>query len=280
MLRRKMSLGVVLSMAGGEAALVRARGRRAPKLLATAQSETAIAGFSPLDDSGVRQVFAELVKALPNLVRRADLPLHVSLPDPLVDEDILLFKDFPQNTTEAHDLIRLRLLREGPSGMQDPVCSFEVVGERDGSIVTRVRSMERALRDGIEDAVRASGLHVAKLEGWTCFCSTGLAKVTGDGAFLWSDGTSWSLTCWSDAAPEGFFESGWVGSDPNVFLQRVGRLMHSFSLAHELGPLKLITSLPDEIAPVLPPDVAASTQPSDSVLFPSGSPALQVATWG
>ena len=276
----KMTLGVVLSQSGGEAALIRARAKRTPKLLASATSKAAIASFMPLDEQGLNQVFVELTKAMPSMIRRADLPLYVSLPDPLVQEDILTFNEFPADAKEAHDLIRLRLARNGVDGMNDLVSCYQVIGEQDGAIVTRVRSMERGTRDAVEAAATRCGLHVAKMESWSAYASRALTKIGGNGAFIWSDGVSWSLTCWADAAPEGFFESGWVQSQPEAAAGRISRLLRSFSMAHETGPLTMINALPEQLARLVQADNTTPVRSSGTVLLPSGSAALQVASWG
>ncbi|MBT8409346.1 MAG: hypothetical protein KJN93_06955, partial [Alphaproteobacteria bacterium] len=74
MIGRKTVLGVSLTPAGAEAALVRGRGaRRVPKVLASAVSKTPIADFDPPDSAGMARAFREIAARLPRQARRADV---------------------------------------------------------------------------------------------------------------------------------------------------------------------------------------------------------------
>ncbi|PUB17054.1 hypothetical protein DFP92_10264 [Yoonia sediminilitoris] len=273
-------MGIVLTAAGGQAALLRLRNlRRKPKLLAATQSKTRLDHFDPVDPSRFAAVFRELVKDLPKVVRRADMPVFVSLPDPLVREDVLRFADFPDGVAEAQDLVRMRLLRETGGAMVDPVCTYEVIDRAD-EVTVRVRSLERALRDAIEQGASAAGLHITRLESWLGYASVALGDVAPDGACLFSDGDSWSLTCWAQSVPEGYFEAGWVADADDDLGNRIARLIQSFALAHDASPLTLVGAAPDALVARLPGDVVGAIRPGADVFAAAVTPAQGVAQWG
>jgi hypothetical protein len=276
----KTRLGIALTATGGEAALVRLRGkRRKPKLLASAQSDVALGRFEAGDPDIFASVFKELAKGLPNDVRRADMPVFVSLPDALVREDVLQFADFPQDVIEAQDLIRLRLLRDGDGALQDPICTYQVIARGD-RVTVRTRSIERSLRDAVEAGARAGGLHISRMDGWFGFASAALDGVADNGACVLSDGQSWSLACWAPDTPEGFYESGWIDSSGDALGERTTRLVQSFALRHKTKALTLVAAAPTALLPQLSSDIFGKTIDGTEVLAAAPTPAQGVAQWG
>jgi hypothetical protein len=276
----KTRLGIALTATGGEAALVRLRGkRRKPKLLASARSEVVLGRFDAGDPDVFASVFKELAKGLPNDVRRADMPVFVSLPDALVREDVLQFSDFPEDAKEAQDLIRLRLLRDGDGALNDPVCTYQVIARGD-RVTVRTRSIERGLRDAVEAGAGAGGLHVSRMDGWFGYASVALDGVADNGACVMSDGQSWSLACWASDTPEGFYESGWIGVASDALGERTTRLVQSFALRHKTKALTLVAAAPTALLPQLQPDILGNTLAGTEVFSAAPTQAHGVAQWG
>ena len=180
MMRAKPVLGIALGRNGAEAALV-LKGRRGPKVLGHALAASDAELLDPVDREALTSVFRDLVQRLPRLARRADVPLAVCLPEPMLTEDVLHFADFPAKADEAAQLVRARVMREAGEAKADPVCSFDVIRRAEGDVAVRARSMPRRLRDAVEAAARAAGLHVTRLDGWAGYLTAGIDGQAGPG---------------------------------------------------------------------------------------------------
>ena len=276
----KTRLAIALGSARSDAALVRLGGKlRAPKLLASAQTGVPIGRLAEDDAPALGEVFRQLAKSLPTAAKRADVPLFVSLPEALVREALLHFKEFPKSHREAQELVLARVRRDASDEDFDPLCSFERLDDSDG-VVIRARSIDRARRDRVEQAACSAGFHISRLEGWIGFLRPAFAQIVKDGACLQSDGASWSLSCWSHDKQHSFSDSGWLDHGDEHLQAKWHRLMQSFQLRHSLPPLTLLILSPSELLPSVIPETVGETLPNDPRIGPADLQARGVAIWG
>lgn len=276
----KTRLAIALGSSRSDAALVRLGGKlRAPKLLASAQTDVPIGQLDERDTSALKDSFRELARSLPTAAKRADVPLFVSLPEALVREDLLRFKEFPKSRQEAHELVLARVRRDAGFEDIDPVCSFERLAAAEGVII-RARSIDRALRDRVEQAARSAGLHISRLEGWIGFLRPAFAQIVRDGACLQSDGASWSLSCWSHDKQQSFSDSGWLAYGDEHLQAKWLRQIQSFQVRYGLPPLTLLTLSQSELLHSRGPETIGETHQNDPRIGPADLQARGVAIWG
>ncbi|NNE87079.1 MAG: hypothetical protein HKN27_03305, partial [Silicimonas sp.] len=196
MLGKVVTLGFWLSDTALEAAVVRP-GRKASKTIATA----AVAGEGLLTSSDrskrLTEAFRVCLKKMPRVVRRADTPAVLALPDRLVVEDVFDFAEFPKAQSEAQALVAHRLSREMNVLPDEIDVSWDRLASADGAEHIRVRAMQSALRKDIETAATAAGVRLVRIDGWAGFASAASQIANQDaGSVVWCDGAEWSLLCW------------------------------------------------------------------------------------
>lgn len=273
-----LQLGFWLTENALEAALIRPR-RRGWKLVGQATAK----GDGLLEAEGRRdrlaKAFQTVMKGLPRVARRADVPAALGIPDALVEEEVLVFADFPSAAGEARALVSQRMARELGTLADELTVSWETFGASRGEVTCRARAMGRSLCRDIEASASLTGLRLVRIDGWSGFasCAPELAAEPS-GAAVWSNGTDWSLICWHENAPAGFCESG-RSSNAEEIAATVARLSLSFARRVEAGPGKLIVSVPQDM--IKPIKTAAKRFGLPVFEFDAGdNRAAQVAAWG
>ncbi len=274
---RHLQLGFWLTDEALEAALIQPR-RKGWKLL----GQSVAKGEALLVPNGRRErlatAFQTAMKALPRVARRADMPAVLSVPEALVEEEVLAFAEFPSSKREAKALVSQRLARELGAVADDLAVSWETFAPANGEVTCRARAMSRSLRADIEAGAASAGLRLVRIDGWSGFAS-GAPELGAEpsGAAVWSDGTDWSLLCWQEGFPAGFCQSG-RSTDTDELAATVARLSLSFAKSAGAGPGKLFVSVPGTM---IQPLKTAATRLGLSVFeFAAGdNRAAQVAAW-
>ena len=272
----RIYLGFWLQDHALDAALVMP-GRRGLKTLG--QVSAAGMGLLTAEDrtQHLRHAFVRCLKGLPRAARRADTPAVLALPDVHVEEEILAFADVPNSQSEATALMSHRMARETGDLPGDLAVSWERLGQDDkGETICRVRAMNAFLRNDIEIAAARAGLRLTRIDGWSGYASGAPSLQSHQaGAAVWSNGTDWSLICWSNADPAGFCQSGRVGDAGSA--ADIVRLSISYarSLGIDAGPLS--ADVPDDFAHDLA--AAAGKAGLDTRVMTQGARAQQVAGW-
>ncbi len=277
-----LSLGIQLGRSGAEAALVH-RARKA-RVLGAAAVQTSVSMLDPLDEAALATSFRALARQLPRAARRADVAVSVSLPDPLIREDVFDFAAFPEKDAEAAALVHQRAARETWAEADKICCSFQRLGAADGGARVLVRTMPRALRDAVEAAAGAAGFRVTQLDAWSGFLlrAMGRGKLPAAGAFLWADTQSWVLICWCDAQPEGFVESGTLSIETeDEVARKIVRLVRSYELARDLTDLQFAVEASERLMTRLSAlTPSGGTAPAPALLSgPRERPAERIAIW-
>lgn len=242
-------LGIFLGRDSAEAAYVLVRRRRAPKVLSRARAEAA----SPLWENGhagLKPLFRKLAKGLPSEARRAGVRVALSLPDPLVSEDRLGFRDLPSDASETRELILWRLAREHRKPSESLACAWQVERVVGDEARVLVRIIDRDLLDAVTDAAGAAGFFPSRIDGWSGF-AINAAEHDPAGAFLWANDDWWSLMCWArgtgtEIEDETLVHAEWRGAEaaPDSFAKKAARLAKSFARANGAEALAVRTDLP------------------------------------
>ncbi len=250
----KRSLGIFLGRTGAEAALLEGQRPGAYKVLAQVRAEAN--GQLWTDDPGeLRSLFRQLAKRLPNDARRADVQVRISLPDPLISEDRLGFRDLPDDPVEARDLILWRLARELRKPPESMACAWQVEKIEGDETRVLVRVLDRAVLTAVNDAAMASGFFAARIEGWSGY----EMKQSGNseaGAVIWANSDWWSLMCWARPKSENPSEcetlvhSEWreTNENPQIAAEKVSRLVKSFALSIKVDQFPVALELPETLA--------------------------------
>ncbi len=250
----KRRLGIFLGRAGAEAAFVELRRRGAYKVLASVRLEA----DGPLwtdEYKCLKPLFRQLAKKLPHEARRADVCQHISLPDPLVSEDRLGFRDLPDSSGEARDLILWRVARELRKPPESLACASQVERVEGEETRVLVRMVDRVLLDSVTDAAAAYGFFASRIDGWSGFAMNQATKAQA-GARIWANDDWWALMCWARLQPEDPSEcetlvhAEWRDAEtsPGSVADKVSRIVKSFTLSSGAERLSVDLDLPEPLA--------------------------------
>lgn len=235
MFRSSARVGIWLDDTSAEAAVLR-RTRKGWEALSKKRVPLS-ASLPDAEAADLRKTFSALWKQLPAIARRADTPVYLAMPDAHVIEEVLTFEDFPARQEEAAPLVRQRCARELGRDPESLAITSEVITRDDTGVLCRVRVIDRALRDRIEDAAQRAGFRLTRLDGWLGYATADPA--VGNTAFaLWADANSWTLACASDDHPQGFSDTGAL--DDSTAREQICRLVRSYAHRQGLGGATLL----------------------------------------
>lgn len=246
----KRSVGIFLGKQTAEAVLATRYGLRAKARFST-QSFNSASPFWGADPAPLMQAFRSLAKGLSVDARRPDTRVNISLPDPLIVEERLHFKEFPTDRAQALDLVNWRYARDHHKEIADIRCSYQILNSSDQATEVLVRVAPKKIIDRAQKAARAAGFFVDRLDAWSGFWP---AENRPIGARLWGDGNWWALSCWAPGDQSGLggpggtgdpgieLQSGWNG-DAAVDVDRITRVAKTFALRAGLERLEILTNL-------------------------------------
>ena len=233
-MRAKRSAGIFLGLDSAQAAFARRTGLRAKPRLREF-SATAKASLWDSDTKPLAKIFKDLARAMPIEARRADCLVNICIPDPLIIEERVSFQEFPALAREALALISWRYARDHQKDADDIRCSYQVLGRSGASTEVLIRVCEKRICDAVLESARRAGFFVRRLDAWSGFWDDATQQV---GASLWSDGTWWALTCWTQDAKATEFQSGWC-KEGRQDVARIARVAKSFALRCGLDSLTI-----------------------------------------
>lgn len=250
----KRSLGIFLGRTGAEAALIERQRHGAYKVVAQVRAEANNQLWTG-DPGELRSLFKQLAKRLPDYARRADVQVQISLPDPLISEDRLGFRDLPDSPAEARDLILWRLARELRKPPESMACAWQAEKIEGDETRVLVRILDRAVLDAVNEAAAASGFFATRIEGWSGYEMNDNGHSEA-GALIWANGDWWSLMCWARPKPENPSEcetlvhSEWreANENPHTAAEKVSRIVKSFALSSKVDQLPVALDLPEPLA--------------------------------
>jgi hypothetical protein len=242
------SVGILLTEAGAEAVFLTRR-RKGIRVLAGTRAEAP----GPLwtgDHSNLKPLFKKLAKSLPSDARRADVEHRVAVPDPLISEDRMVFRDLPKDEGEARELILWRIARERRRPAESLACAFQVERIEAGEARVLVRIADRAVVDAVLDAAGSVGFFPRRVDGWAGFGLNRAAHGSLSGARLWSNGDWWTLMCWTDEGEgDALIHSEWIGGglDTGATAEKATRLARSFALNAGVAKLRVDLEVPGDL---------------------------------
>lgn len=259
----KRRLGIFLGRASAEASYVQRRWGRSERIVARS-GVTAAASLWESGHAELAPLFRRLARAMPTEARRADVEHRIALPDPLINEDRLDFRELPGDPEEARQLILWRVAREHRKPPESLACAWQVEKERDDVVDVLVRIIDRALLDAVVDAAGAVGIFPARIDGWSGYALSRPGVIEAPaGARLWANDDWWSLMCWArrdDAGGgETLVHSEWrdSGGSAQTMAEKVARLARSFALSSGAERLPLDLDMADDLAATLRDTLAA-----------------------
>ena len=149
-------------------------------------------------DFGTAQptIFCQFLRRLRGLgsgALRADVDTRVSLPDPVITEEEIGFRDFPKAAPEQSELVALRVTRSIGASPGSLAVAHQTIGREAGQTQVLARAVPRAISDTLLHAARRSGFRVAVLEGLSRFLKPGAAGATPYAHITQAEGF-WTLT--------------------------------------------------------------------------------------
>ena len=208
------------------------------------------------DYAQLPSLFRDLSRKLPAEARRADVDHRIALPDPLVNEDRLIFTELPKDPEEARELILWRIAREHRKPPESLACAWQVEKEQSEEVDVLVRIADRAMLDTVIDAAGAVGIFPTRIDSWSGFAlaRTGVTEAPS-GARLWANEEWWALMCWArreQAATGGetLVHSEWrdAAGPAEIMAKKVIRLARSFALTSGADRLPLDLDMPEALA--------------------------------
>lgn len=193
-----------------------------------------------------------LARGLGAQARRADTPVALSLPDPLVREEVMTFQDLPATPAEVEELVVWRFARDHRMEASTIACAWQVMGGDDaGGTRVLVRVLPKALVDALHrDAARA-GLRLSVLEAFSRFAMSG-----GDGVRMsvTDMGDWWSVQFANPDSGASHVQSEWMqaGSLAEA-AQRIQRIARSLVLSSGATTQGLTVAAGDDLATELLP---------------------------
>lgn len=161
--RDERRVGILLDATEAVGILVRRGSKRRLSVLADAR--TALPeGIWAKDDTDLTAVFRSLAADLGREARRADVKVSVALPDPLVLEELLSFRDLPEAAAAAAELIRWRVAREHRTEQDRIACTSRPAGAGPEGAGVLVRVLPEPRVAALAAATSATGLRLDRVE--------------------------------------------------------------------------------------------------------------------
>lgn len=226
----KQRVGIFFGGRMAAAALIRA-GRRGPVVLAKS-THPITEGFWDRSTHDFLPIFKALARGLGSGALRADVDTRVSLPDPVITEEEIGFRDFPKAAPEQSELVALRVTRSIGASPGSLAVAHQTIGREAGQTQVLARAVPRAISDTLLHAARRSGFRVAVLEGLSRFLKPGAAGATPYAHITQAEGF-WTLTV-VDATRKSRVWSEWQTGIPSApEAAKIARLAKTFALARQ-----------------------------------------------
>ncbi len=270
-MKHRRSTGIFLTRTGARAAFAWRSGLSAKPHVVEASYDT---GSDLWQGAGneFKELFRRLARALPADARRADCPTRIAIPDPLVTEERLAFRDFPDSSTEAHALISWRFGNDYRKAPEDHVFVWQIVGSDDGQTQVLVRVVEKRIVDPVRRAAAAAGFFCDRMDGWSGFWPEMPTDADAQ-AQLWAADGWWAISCANAKGGQTAQRSGWL-AEKSTAAQDLARAAKAFVLVSGADRLSL-TAIDDRAG--LAGNLAGDARVTVTDASRLTDPALQVA---
>ncbi len=274
-----MALRVGILMGRTQATGVLMRTRRFGRVRRLAEARCALdAAVWSAAEPDFSRPFRDLARQLGAVALRADAAATIGLPDPVINEDIVSFREVPETEAEIDALIRWRAARDYRKEETEIACAWQEIGETAAGRDFLVRMMPRETVAALtRDAARA-GFSVAAVEGYSRF-----AMPPSPGARLTVEVTDagewWCVSCQDGAGGRSHVQSDWLEPpEAGAAAARIQRLVKSYLLTYDGREAVLSVAAGPDLAQALTPDLLADgTAPRPEILQSERLPVVKAA---
>lgn len=175
----------------------------------------------------------DLLSLLPKQYRKPSLRVQVALPDPVVNQVLFDFDEFPKKREAARNLVNWRYAKEFQSDPADNVCSFQILGETAGKVSVFCLGVEKPLVDGIVEACSTANHMVHVMDASACYQHNRLHESyePRPGALVSAAADQCSLSLWDRQRCLRYFRGFWTNSGEDghlVAARRIARIMKAY----------------------------------------------------
>jgi len=152
--------------------------------------------FSGAPSPGAANALDRVFKSISNSIKRRYLPLHISVPDPLVHWSVFELDELPSARAAQHELVAFRFSRQGLNGGHRYAC--QPLGREAGKHLVLGMASDGAWQELIASALARAGLVAWTINANACrqFNAFHDRLVEGSGALVAAAPDAWSLTLW------------------------------------------------------------------------------------